>query len=317
DGPYLEIIEEPQSKGFRFRYACEGKSHGGLQGVNHRKDKKTVPTVKINRYSGMARLEVTLVTDEKIPRHHAHELIGKNCENGKCVVNVKGDNPIIGFPNLGIKHITKKNLVNVLIDKLRESLKIEKFCYGNFEEEDIKKKAEEQSKSLQMSVVRLKFQAYLINDAGFTTLLPPVYSAQIYDSKAPRASLLKICRMDRVSGCSAGNDEVFLLCDKVQKDDISVRFFEQDEEGNVTWEDYGVFSPQDVHRQYAIVFRTPSYPDNKIKNSQSVFVQLKRLSDGEVSDPKTFTFFPKLQGLLSEIDMLLLIVFLTKFTHLL
>jgi len=28
-----------------------------------------------------------------------------------------------------------------------------------------------------------------------------------------------------------------------------VRFFEQDEEGNVKWEEYGNFAPHDVHRQ--------------------------------------------------------------------
>ena len=36
-------------------------------------------------------------------------------------------------------------------------------------------------------------------------------------SEAPSASNLKICRMDRNSGCVTGNDEVYLLCDKVQK----------------------------------------------------------------------------------------------------
>jgi len=36
-------------------------------------------------------------------------------------------------------------------------------------------------------------------------------------AEAPCASLLKICRMDKVGGSCAGNEEVFLLCDKVQK----------------------------------------------------------------------------------------------------
>ena len=35
--------------------------------------------------------------------------------------------------------------------------------------------------------------------------------------EAPSASNLKICRMDRNSGCVTGGDEVYLLCDKVQK----------------------------------------------------------------------------------------------------
>ena len=38
--------------------------------------------------------------------------------------------------------------------------------------------------------------------------------------EAPSAANLKICRMDRNSGCVTGNDEVYLLCDKVQKGTI-------------------------------------------------------------------------------------------------
>ena len=48
-----------------------------------------------------------------------------------------------------------------------------------------------------------------------------------------------------------GNDEVYLLCDKVQKDDIYVRFFEMNPSGSgeTIWEAYADFGPTDVHRQ--------------------------------------------------------------------
>jgi len=36
-------------------------------------------------------------------------------------------------------------------------------------------------------------------------------------TEAPCAALLKICRMDKVGGSCTGNEEVFLLCDKVQR----------------------------------------------------------------------------------------------------
>jgi len=40
------------------------------------------------------------------------------------------------------------------------------------------------------------------------------------------------------------------LCDKVQKEDIDVMFYEIDvETGKKTWEAGGVFAPTDVHRQ--------------------------------------------------------------------
>ena len=44
--------------------------------------------LQINNHSGPAVVMVTLVTDEKNPRTHAHELMGKHCQNGICVVNV-------------------------------------------------------------------------------------------------------------------------------------------------------------------------------------------------------------------------------------
>jgi len=45
--PYLEIVEQPQSRGFRFRYECEGKSHGGLQGEMSRREKRSYPSVRV------------------------------------------------------------------------------------------------------------------------------------------------------------------------------------------------------------------------------------------------------------------------------
>jgi len=36
-------------------------------------------------------------------------------------------------------------------------------------------------------------------------------------------------------------------------DDIAVRFYEQDDEGNVRWEDYGNFANHDVHRQVMFI----------------------------------------------------------------
>lgn len=67
----------------------------------------------------------------------------------------------------------------------------------------------------------------------------------------------------KLSDCTSpvmGNKEIILLCDKVSKDDIEVRFYEENEEtGAVVWESYGDFQPSDVHKQYAISFRTPQY----------------------------------------------------------
>ena len=43
--------------------------------------------------------------------------------------------------------------------------------------------------------------------------------------ESPGAAALKICRMDKHAGCCSGSEEVFLLCDKVQKGLINVLVF--------------------------------------------------------------------------------------------
>lgn len=42
-------------------------------------------------------------------------------------------------------------------------------------------------------------------------------------AEAPNASNLKIVRMDRTAGCVTGGEEVYLLCDKVQKGRTTVK----------------------------------------------------------------------------------------------
>ena len=61
-----------------------------------------------------------------------------------------------------------------------------------------------------------------------------------------------------------GGKEILLFCDKINKDDIQVRFYE--EKGDtVTWEGFGDFQPSDVHKQYGICFRTPRYTNIEVR----------------------------------------------------
>ncbi|XP_036069889.1 nuclear factor NF-kappa-B p105 subunit [Oryzias melastigma] len=314
DGPYLQILEQPKQRGFRFRYGCEGPSHGGLPGASSEKNRKTYPTVKICNYQGQARVVVQLVTAlTPSPQLHAHSLVGKQCDKGICIADLQSKEATISFPNLGILHVTKKNVAKTLEDRMIEAFRMGYNCSISIHPEVdavqgevrvprelsehqrcvISSAAASQAKEMDLSVVRLMFTAFLPDsDGGFTRRLEPVVSEPIYDSKAPNASNLKIVRMDRTAGCVTGGEEVYLLCDKVQKDDIQVRFYEEDESG-LTWEALGDFSPTDVHRQFAIVFKTPKYRDLNLQKPTSVFVQLKRKSDNETSEPKPFTYHPQ------------------------
>ncbi|XP_048459926.1 nuclear factor NF-kappa-B p105 subunit-like [Rhincodon typus] len=257
--PYIEIIEQPKQRGFRFRYGCEGPSHGGLPGVASEKNKKTYPTVKIHNYTGPAKIVVQLVTIDEPPLLHVHSLVGRQCENGICVIQMDSDDMTASFPNLGILHVPKKDVVAIIEQQLIKSWTSDaqngnaSLPNGNSENE------------MELQQKQLK--------------------------KAPNASSLRIARMAKTAGSVMGGDEVFLLCDKVQKDDIQVRFYQEDESGHI-WEAFGKFGAADVHRQFAIVFKTPKYFDIHITNPVSVFVQLRRRSDGETSQPKPFIYYP-------------------------
>uniref|UniRef100_A0AAX7SLG0 RHD domain-containing protein n=1 Tax=Astatotilapia calliptera TaxID=8154 RepID=A0AAX7SLG0_ASTCA len=300
------------SRGFRFRYGCEGPSHGGLPGATSEKNRKTYPTVKICNYQGQARVVVQLVTAlTPVPHLHAHSLVGKQCDKGICIADLQSKDSTISFPNLGILHVTKKNVAKTLEERMIEAFKLGYNCGVSIHPDIdsvqgevrvpreitgdvIRNAASSQAKEMDLSVVRLMFTAFLPDsDGGFSRRLEPVVSEPIYDSKAPNASNLKIVRMDRTAGCVTGGEEVYLLCDKVQKDDIQVRFYEEDDSG-LTWEALGDFSPTDVHRQFAIVFKTPKYRDQNLQKPTSVFVQLKRKSDNETSEPKPFTYHPQI-----------------------
>ncbi|XP_068088505.1 proto-oncogene c-Rel isoform X2 [Hyperolius riggenbachi] len=137
-----------------------------------------------------------------------------------------------------------------------------------------------------LNVVRLCFQVFLADEQGnYTRALAPVVSNPIYDNRAPNTAELRICRVNKNCGSAAGGDEIFLLCDKVQKDDIEVRFFTDN------WEGRGHFGQADVHRQVAIVFKTPQFPF-QISEVTTVKMQLRRPSDQEVSEPMDFRYIP-------------------------
>ncbi|CAO2600123.1 Nuclear factor NF-kappa-B p105 subunit [Lemmus lemmus] len=315
DGPYLQILEQPKQRGFRFRYVCEGPSHGGLPGASSEKNKKSYPQVKICNYVGPAKVIVQLVTNGKNIHLHAHSLVGKHCEDGICTVVAGPKDMVVGFANLGILHVTKKKVFETLEARMTDAC-IRGYNPGllvhsdlaylqaegggdrqltDREKEIIRQAALQQTKEMDLSVVRLMFTAFLPDSTGsFTRRLEPVVSDAIYDSKAPNASNLKIVRMDRTAGCVTGGEEIYLLCDKVQKDDIQIRFYEEEENGGV-WEGFGDFSPTDVHRQFAIVFKTPKYKDVNITKPASVFVQLRRKSDLETSEPKPFLYYPEIK----------------------
>uniref|UniRef100_A0A8C2S4K1 RHD domain-containing protein n=1 Tax=Capra hircus TaxID=9925 RepID=A0A8C2S4K1_CAPHI len=246
-GPYVEIIEQPKQRGMRFRYKCEGRSAGSIPGERSTDTTKTHPTIKINGYTGPGTVRISLVTKDPPHRPHPHELVGKDCRDGFYEAELCPDRCIHSFQNLGIQCVKKRDLEQAISQRIQTN------------NNPFQVPIEEQRGDYDLNAVRLCFQVTVRDPAGRPLRLAPVLSHPIFDNRAPNTAELKICRVNRNSGSCLGGDEIFLLCDKVQKEDIEVYFT------GPGWEARGSFSQADVHRQVAIVFRTPPYADPSLQ----------------------------------------------------
>ncbi|XP_054997702.1 transcription factor p65 isoform X1 [Sorex araneus] len=273
-GPYVEIIEQPKQRGMRFRYKCEGRSAGSIPGERSTDTTKTHPTIKINGYTGPGTVRISLVTKDPPHRAHPHELVGKDCRDGYYEAELCPDRCIHSFQNLGIQCVKKRDLEQAISQRIRT------------DNNPFHVPIEEQRGDYDLNAVRLCFQVTVRDITGRPLRLPPVLSHPIFDNRAPNTAELKICRVNRNSGSCLGGDEIFLLCDKVQKEDIEVYFT------GPGWEARGSFSQADVHRQVAIVFRTPPYADPGLQAPVRVSMQLRRPSDRELSEPMEFQYLP-------------------------
>ncbi|NWS78881.1 RELB factor, partial [Crotophaga sulcirostris] len=276
--PTLVITEQPKQRGMRFRYECEGRSAGSILGESSTEASKTLPAIELLHCQGIPEVTVTacLVWKDWPYRVHPHGLVGKDCSNGLCEVVLKPQtNPKHSFSNLGIQCVKKKEIEAAIEKKLQ--LGIDPFKAGSLKNHQ----------EVDMNVVRICFQASYKDSSGQTQHLSPVLSEPIFDKKSTNTSELRICRMNKESGPCTGGEELYLLCDKVQKEDIAVVFRKE------TWEARADFSQADVHRQVAIVFKTPPYQHLELAEPVEVEVFLQRLTDSVCSESFRFTYLPK------------------------
>ncbi|XP_017753441.1 PREDICTED: nuclear factor NF-kappa-B p110 subunit [Eufriesea mexicana] len=303
--PYLTILEQPVEK-FRFRYKSEMVgTHGSLVGSNSNSNRhKNAPTVQLHNFMETAIIQCTLVTSnegQRIP--HAHRLVhrdGGMDYDDPHYVKVSADTGYTAtFHGMAIIHTAKKYVKDELIKKMRrEALQKKKSTNINAtlstrEDTQIKSDAECHQKHVNLNSVALCFQAFILDEhENMIPLTEPVYSNAINNLKSALTGELKICRLDKHTSSVEGDEEIFILVEKVQKRNIKIKFFELNEDDCEIWSAYGRFSELDVHHQYAIVFRTPPYRDCNITSPKEVFIQLERGSDGGCSDPKKFIYKP-------------------------
>lgn len=285
---YVRIVEQPASKALRFRYECEGRSAGSIPGASSTPENKTYPSIQVVGFQGKAVVVVSCVTKDKPHKPHPHNLVGREgCKRGVCTMEISQDTMSIQFSNLGIQCVKKKDIEAAL--RVREEIRVDPYRTG-FDHRN-------QPTSIDLNVVRLCFQVFLEGETKgkFTVPLPPVVSEPIYDKKA-MSDLVIVKMSDYETTADGGRKDIILLCEKVAKEDIQVRFYEE-KEGILIWEGLGDFQPTQVHKQTAIWFRPPRYHTLDIIEPVRVNVQLKRPSDGVVSEPQIFDYYPLDGGL--------------------
>ncbi|XP_018787556.1 PREDICTED: embryonic polarity protein dorsal isoform X2 [Bactrocera latifrons] len=275
--PYLRVVEQPSRKPMRFRYNSEGRTAGNIPGENSFQETKTFPTVEVVGYEGKARILVSCVTKDKPFRQHPHQLVGQDCKHGYCIRYVGPDTPLrVELSNIGIRCVKKKEITESL--EMRKSRKIDPFKTGFDHVTD--------PNSIELNSLRLCFQGFIKVGNGWKAL-NPVVSEPLYDRKAKSELLIS-----RLCSCAAtidGGDEIILLCSQVNKDDVKIRFKAIDNNREV-WHAYADFEPSNVHKQTAIAFRTPRYPQADLPKTAKTYIELERPSLDKRSDALEFVF---------------------------
>jgi len=290
--PCVRIVEQPKSNSLRFRYQCEGRGAGALQGANSTPELKTYPKIKIEGYKGPAVVVVSCVAHEgEKPRAHPHNLVSpaavgrEGCKRGVCTMNVpyipnQNEDMTVEFQHLGIQCVRRRDVGDAL--KQREQIRVDPYRQG-FDHMN-------SPQAVDLNAVRLCFQVFLesSNSPGkYTVVLPPVMSKPIFDAKAKKT--LQIMDISETSAPAEGGKKIIILCERVARDDIKVRFYDPED----SWESWGDFNAADVHKQYAITFKSPSYAMKEGTESKKVLVELVKPSDESTSEPMEFFFLPR------------------------
>ncbi|XP_054713763.1 nuclear factor NF-kappa-B p105 subunit-like [Uloborus diversus] len=278
--PQLVFVIKPVSK-MRFRYQTEKGSHGVLTGYTDpsvKRQKKVYPVVQLKNYVGRKAvyLQISLYTlDEKMP--HVLYLFGKDCdENGICRVKFSKD--LTASFQVSIGSRKKEDVLEILRQKKKQE-------YGNDFEPKLAE-IEEEAKKINQNAAKLCLEAFVASDPNRP--ICHAFSDAIYNSKSTETGDLKICRLSRIAGSCSGGDEIFLFCDKVKKENVKVHFYEE-KDGEIIWEDYGIFTKADWHHQVALAFKTPPYEGNK---EAKVWIELLRTTDDVRSEPREYHYIP-------------------------
>lgn len=167
---------------------------------------------------------------------------------------------------------------------------------------------------INLNLFRLAIQIILPDETGsFTITLKPKVTNTIYyndhvlkssnqpilRSITPSQTIspfssqfnLKIYQLSYLHSPVSGGEKIMLFCSKFSKNDIRIRFFEV-LNNELLWEAEGVLDKKNSYKNSGISFKTPTYKNLEIMISVQVYIQLCRPSDGAVSEPISFEYYP-------------------------
>ncbi|XP_028982160.1 embryonic polarity protein dorsal [Diachasma alloeum] len=284
---YIEIVEQPAPRAVRFRYESEGRPSGNLIGVNSTKECTTFPKIRVTGLRAIAYIVVSCVTKDEPYRIHPHSLVSgeamNNCQRlfpGIISAPVEPHKPEVTFSTVKLQCVPKEDAKRALMTRF--TFPLNPFPCSGWEDSDIS--------AIDFNSVRLCFQ--LVTENPITKkpqAVCSVVSEPIYDKK--KFNVLEICRLTTHTGSAAGGTELTMLCRKVARSDIQVRFFEE-KEGRVVWQAFADPKYLYFFKQISIKLRTPAYHNVNVSEPVSVFIQLVRPSDGDMSEPVPFQFEP-------------------------
>ncbi|CAB3370721.1 Hypothetical predicted protein [Cloeon dipterum] len=295
-----------------FQKKEELNDHGGPLAIGdfrrtdqHLQIQKTFPTVRLwGCQEPAAAIRCTLATVGEDKEHPNLLVSRKKNENVKepHIQEVNEESNWEAKFKLGILSTTRKEANKVLMAK---KIRRRHECGvvhppSPKDKKQIEKEAVCEAKAVNLNAVRLRFEA--VNPINNSPLMDcygnplVVFSTPILNTKCAANKELKITKASVTSGTCYGNTEVMLFVDKVNKRDVKIRFFEEDDEGETIWQAFGTFNECDVHYQYGIVFFTPQYRNLNLQNHVDVFYELVRPSDDSKSTAIPFTYLPDLLG---------------------
>ena len=155
---------------------------------------------------------VSCVEDKPPYRAHPNKLVGKNCTNGVCKVEVNEPGDMTtSFPSLGVRCVKRDGILESLTQ--RQNMKIDPFKQG----------FQVKTGTFNLNAIRLCFQPFIMGPSGSQPIpATPVVSDVIFDRKSHGD--LNIVDFSPNWSLTRGGTKILLLCEKVSSKDIEVRF---------------------------------------------------------------------------------------------